>query len=141
MAPGTGKTVALFATCINDTMFPGTPIAVVKVLERLGCKVVFPKEQTCCGQMLTNTGYFKEAVPTVKSYVRAFEDYDYVVGPSGSCIGAVRHQHPMLAEHVGDKSLKAASEELVKRTYDFTEFLVDVLGLTDVGAYFPHRVT
>ena len=87
MAPGTGKTVALFATCINDTMFPGTPIAVVKVLERLGCKVVFPNEQTCCGQMLTNTGYFKEAVPTVKSYVRAFEDYDYIVGPSGSCIG------------------------------------------------------
>ena len=141
MAPGTGKTVALFATCINDTMFPGTPIAVVKALERLGCKVVFPKEQTCCGQMLTNTGYFKEAVPSVKSYVRAFEDYDYVVGPSGSCIGAVRHQHPMLAEHAGDKGLKAASEALVKRTYDFTEFVVDVLGLTDVGAYFPHRVT
>ena len=141
MAPGTGKRVALFATCINDTMFPGTPKAVVKVLERLGCTVEFPKDQTCCGQMLTNTGYFKQALPTVKNYVRAFGDYDYIVGPSGSCIGAVRHQHPMLAEHAGDAKLKAESEELVKRTYDFTEFLVDVLGVTDVGAYFPHRVT
>lgn len=141
MKPGDGKTVALFATCINDTMFPTTPQAVVTVLERLGCRVVFPKSQTCCGQMLTNTGYYNEAVPSVRNYVRTFEDYDYVVGPSGSCIGAVRHQHPMLAEHAGDKALKSASEELVKRTYDFSEFLVDVLGVTDVGAYFPHRVT
>lgn len=141
MAPGTGKRVALFATCINDTMFPGTPKAVVAVLERLGCTVEFPAEQTCCGQMLTNTGYFKQALPSVKNYVRAFEGYDYIVGPSGSCVGAVRHQHPMLADRAGDAKLKAASEELVKRTYDFTEFLVDVLEVTDVGAYFPHRVT
>ncbi|SDL71625.1 (Fe-S)-binding protein [Tessaracoccus oleiagri] len=141
MKPGDGKTVALFATCINDTMFPTTPQAVVTVLERLGCKVVFPKSQTCCGQMLTNTGYYDEAVPSVRNYVRTFEDYDYIVGPSGSCIGAVRHQHPMLAEHAGDKALKSVSEEVVKRTYDFSEFLVDVLDVTDVGAYFPHRVT
>lgn len=141
MAPGSGITVALFATCINDTMFPGTPRAVVTVLERLGCTVAFPKEQTCCGQMLTNTGYFDKAVPSVRNYVRAFGDYDYVVGPSGSCIGAVRHQHPMLAAHAGDEGLKAASEDLVAKTFDFTEFLTDVLGVTDVGAYFPHRVT
>ncbi len=141
MAPGTGKRVALFATCINDTMFPGTPKAVVQVLERLGCTLVFPKEQTCCGQMLTNTGYYSQAVSSVRSYVRAFRDYDYIVGPSGSCIGAVRHQHPMLAEHAGDEGLKRDAEELVKRTYDFSEFLVDVLGVTDVGAHFPHKVT
>lgn len=141
MAPGDGKTVALFATCINDTMFPTTPQSVVSVLERLGCKVVFPKSQTCCGQMLTNTGYYDEAVPSVRNYVKTFDEYDYIVGPSGSCIGAVRHQHPMLAEHAKDKALKSASEEIVKRTYDFSEFLVDVLGVTDVGAYFPHRVT
>ena len=77
MAPGTGKTVALFATCINDTMFPSTPIAVVKVLERLGCTVVFPKGQTCCGQMHANTGYLKEALTSVRSYARAFETSDY----------------------------------------------------------------
>lgn len=134
-------TVALFATCINDTMFPGTPRAVVAILERLGCKVVFPKKQTCCGQMMTNTGYFDDAVPSVRNYVKSFEDYDYIVGPSGSCIGAVRHQHPMLADHAKDAGLKAASEAVVARTFDISEFLVDVLGVTDVGAYFPHKVT
>jgi L-lactate dehydrogenase complex protein LldE len=136
-----GLTVALFATCINDVMFPGTPKAVVSVLERLGCRVEFPLEQTCCGQMFTNTGYFDAAVPSVRNYVKAFSGYDYIVGPSGSCIGAVRHQHPMLAEHAGDPALQAAVAEVVAHTYDFSEFLVDVLGVTDVGAYFPHRVT
>lgn len=136
-----GLKVALFATCINDVMFPDTPKAVVTVLERLGCTVEFPTAQTCCGQMFTNTGYFDAAVPTVRSYVEAFSEYDYVVTPSGSCTGAVRHQHPMLAKHAKDDVLLAQSEELVKRTYDFSEFLVDVLGVTDVGAYFPHRVT
>jgi len=136
-----GLTVALFATCINDVMFPGTPKAVVTVLERLGCKVEFPLEQTCCGQMFTNTGYFDAAVPDVRNYVKAFSGYDYIVGPSGSCVGAVRHQHPMLAAHAGDEALAAEVDEVVARTYDFTELLVDVLGVTDVGAYFPHRVT
>lgn len=134
-------TVALFATCINDVMFPGTPKAVVTVLERLGCRVEFPLEQTCCGQMFTNTGYFDAAVPDVRNYVKAFSGYDYIVGPSGSCVGAVRHQHPMLAEHARDMKLGEAVDEVVARTYDLSEFLVDVLGVTDVGAYFPHRVT
>lgn len=141
MKPGEGKTVALFATCINDTMFPTTPQAVVTVLERLGCQVVFPKSQGCCGQMLTNTGYYDEAVPMVRSYVEAFEDYDYIVGPSGSCVGAVRHQHPMLAKHSKDEGLQRDVDAVAKRSFDFSEFLVDVLGVTDVGAYFPHRVT
>lgn len=136
-----GITVALFATCINDVMFPGTPRAVVSVLERLGCRVEFPLEQTCCGQMFTNTGYFDAALPDVRNYVKAFSGYDYIVGPSGSCIGAVRHQHPMLAEYAKDAKLSEAVEEVVARTYDFSELLVDVLGVTDVGAYFPHRVT
>lgn len=139
--PGTGLKVALFATCINDVMFPDTPKAVVSVLERLGCTVEFPLEQTCCGQMFTNTGYFDEAIPDVRNYVKAFSSYDYIVGPSGSCVGAVRHQHPMLAAHAKDEGLAAEVDKVVARTYDFTEFVVDVLGVTDVGAYFPHRVT
>ena len=133
--------VALFATCINDTMFPQTPKAVVRLLERLGCRVDFPLQQSCCGQMFTNTGYFKEAMPSVRNYVDTFERYDYVVGPSGSCIGSVRDQHPMLAYRSGDPGLRRRVEEIVAKTYDLTEFLVDVLGVTDVGAYFPHRVT
>lgn len=138
---GAGKTVALFATCINDVMFPNTPIATVKLLERLGCRVVFPEAQTCCGQMNTNTGYFDEGIKSVRTYVKAFSDYDYIVGPSGSCIGAVRHQHPMLAKYSKDKKLHEDAQAVVKRTYDISEFLVDVLGVTDVGAYFPHKVT
>jgi L-lactate dehydrogenase complex protein LldE len=139
--PGTGPKVALFATCINDVMFPDTPKAVVTVLERLGCTVEFPLEQTCCGQMFTNTGYFDAAIPDVRNYVKAFSGYDYIVGPSGSCVGAVRHQHPMLAAHAKDEGLAVEVDKVVARTYDFTEFLVDVLEVTDVGAYFPHRVT
>ena len=134
-------TVALFATCINDTLFPETPKAVVRLLERLGCRVDFPLQQTCCGQMFTNTGYFKEALPSVRNYVDTFEGYDYVVGPSGSCIGSVRDQHPMLAERLGDQALQRRVEAIVAKTYDLSEFLVDVLGVTDVGAYFPHTVT
>ncbi len=111
------------------------------VLERLGCTVEFPLEQTCCGQMFTNTGYFDAAIPDVRNYVKAFAGYDYIVGPSGSCVGAVRHQHPMLAAHAKDEGLAAEVDKVVARTYDFTELLVDVLGVTDVGAYFPHRVT
>ena len=95
--PGRGKRVALFITCINDVMYPQTGRATVKLLERLGCTVEFPREQTCCGQMTTNTGYFDESVPTVRSYVKAFGDYDYVVSPSGSCTAAVRDQHSVIA--------------------------------------------
>ncbi|RMB61351.1 (Fe-S)-binding protein [Tessaracoccus antarcticus] len=139
--PGHGLTVALFATCINDTMFPGTPRATVEVLERLGCTVVFPREQTCCGQIFTNTGYFDEAVPSVRTYVKAFGGYDYIVGPSGSCVGAVRDQHPILAQRSGDAGLQREVAQVAPRTLDVSEFIVDVLGVTDVGAYFPHRVT
>ena len=140
-APGAGITVALFATCANDVMFPDTPKAVTTLLERLGCHVVFPKKQTCCGQAFTNTGYFDESVPLVRNYVEAFEGYDYIVGPSGSCVGAVRHQHPMLADHAGDPGLRREAEATAARTYDISEFLIDVLGTVDVGAYFPHKVT
>ena len=141
MSPGSGKTVALFATCINDTMKPSIPIATVTVLERLGCRVVYPPRQTCCGQIMTNTGYWKEALPTVRNYVSSFGDYDYVVGPSGSCVGSVRHQHEMLARHAGDEPLAEDAKAVASRSYELSEFLIDVLGVTDVGAYFPHRVT
>lgn len=135
------KTVALFATCANDVMFPNTPIATVKLLERLGCKVEFPKEQTCCGQIFTNTGYFDQAMGSVKSYLKAFERYEYIVGPSGSCVGSVRHQHEMLARRDAGDKIADRVAAVASRTYDISEFLIDVLGVTDVGAYFPHKVT
>jgi len=139
--PGAGKKVALFITCINDVMFPDTGRATLALLERLGCTVEFPKEQTCCAQITTNTGYFDESVPMVRSYVEAFGDYDYVVSPSGSCTAAVREQHPMLARHSKDPGLVREVDRIHQRVFDVPEFLVDVLGVTDVGAYFPHTVT
>jgi len=137
---GTVK-VALFATCFNDVMFPQTPKAVVKLLRRLGCEVEFPVEQTCCGQMFTNTGYAGEAVPTVRNFVDTFAGYDAIVAPSGSCVGSVRHQHHDIAARTGDAALSAEVDALAPKVYELSEFLVDVLGVTDVGAYFPHRVT
>jgi L-lactate dehydrogenase complex protein LldE len=137
----TGLKVALFAACYNDTMWPGTPIATVKILERLGCRVEFPRKQTCCGQIFTNTGYAAEALPLVRGFVETFAAYDAVVAPTGSCVGAIRHQHHDLAAGAGDAALTRAVDALTSKVYDLSEFLVDVLGVTDVGAYFPHRVT
>ncbi len=138
--PGAGVTVALFATCIADTVQPSVPIATVKLLERLGCTVEFPRSQTCCGQIMANTGYFDETENTVRNYVRTFGEHRYVVAPSGSCVGSVRHQHEMIARHVGDEGLARDAADVATRTYDISEFLVDVLGVTDVGAWFPHKV-
>jgi L-lactate dehydrogenase complex protein LldE len=133
--------VALFATCFNDMMWPETPKAVVRLLRRLGCEVDFPVGQTCCGQMFTNTGYADEAIPAVRTFVDAFAGYSAVVAPSGSCVGSVRHQHRGIAERSRDPGLRARVDAVSPKVYELSEFLVDVLGVTDVGAYFPHRVT
>ncbi|HOF37087.1 MAG TPA: (Fe-S)-binding protein, partial [Dermatophilaceae bacterium] len=118
-------------------MWPGTPIAVVKLLERLGCRVEFPQRQTCCGQIFTNTGYAAEALPLVRGFVDTFAAYDAIVAPTGSCVGAIRHQHHDLAAAAGDVALTRAVDALTPKVYDLSEFLIDVLGVTDVGAYFP----
>jgi L-lactate dehydrogenase complex protein LldE len=133
--------IALFATCLADTLFPAAAKATVVLLERLGHEVVFPAGQTCCGQMHINTGYFKDAVPLVRRFARTFAPYDVVVAPSGSCVGSVRHQHAMVARGAGDDRLAARAEDVATRTYELSELLVDVLGVEDVGAYYPHRVT
>lgn len=133
--------IALFITCLADTLFPEVGKATVTLLERLGHEVVFPAAQTCCGQMHTNTGYVRDALPLVRHHVEVFEDYDVIVAPSGSCVGSVRHQHAMVARAGGDEALAARAEAVAARTYELSELLVDVLGVTDVGASYPHRVT
>jgi L-lactate dehydrogenase complex protein LldE len=133
--------VALFVTCLGDTLYPSVGRATVRLLERLGHEVVFPAGQTCCGQMHINTGYQKEAVTLVRHHVEVFSPYDVVVAPSGSCVGSIRHQHAMVARRAGQPALAAAAEAVGGRTYELSEFLVDVLGLEDVGASYPHRVT
>ena len=133
--------VALFITCLADAMFPDVGRATVTVLERLGHQVEFPAAQTCCGQMHVNTGYQKQALPLVERFAEVFAPYDAVVAPSGSCVGSIRHQHRMIAERFGTPDLVEQVDAVAAKTFELSELLVDVLGVTDVGAYFPHRVT
>ncbi|MFD4572562.1 (Fe-S)-binding protein [Streptomyces sp. NPDC058417] len=137
--------VALFPTCVNETVQPATAVATVTVLERLGVQVDFPFAQTCCGQAQYNTGHRRATEPLALRTARAFEGYDHVVAPSGSCVAMIRDNYPRLgaraaAEGRGD-TLARQADSLAGRVVEFTEFLVDVLGVTDVGAWFPHRVT
>jgi L-lactate dehydrogenase complex protein LldE len=132
--------IALFATCLADTLFPDVPKATVTVLERLGHQVDFPAGQTCCGQMHVNTGYQREALPLIRRYVDVFEPHEVIVVPSGSCAGSVAHQHAMVARGHGDEALARRAEAVAARTYELSQLLIDVLGVEDVGAYYPHRV-
>ncbi len=133
--------IGLFVTCLTDTLFPDTGKAVVAVLERLGHQVDFPAAQACCGQMHFNTGYRREAVPMARGFTDAFGGYEAVVTPSASCASMVREYFPALAAEARDPGLARAVAEIAPRTYELSVFLTGVLGVTDVGAYFPHRVT
>jgi L-lactate dehydrogenase complex protein LldE len=133
--------VALFITCFNDVLFPDVGKAVVRLLRRLGHEVDFPEGQTCCGQMHFNTGYRAECVPLVRRFADVFAGYDAVVTPSPSCAVMVRNHHAPLAESAHDPAFTDAVAAVVPRVYELTEFLVDVLGVTDVGAVFPDTVT
>ncbi len=132
---------SLFITCFNDTLFPETGRATVRLLERLGVGIDFPREQTCCGQMHFNSGYADEALPLVRRFVEIFGDSEVVVAPSGSCVAMVREHYPRAAELAGDRGLAAEIEALRPRVLELSELLVDRIGAEDVGAYFPHRVT
>ncbi|MGC4958265.1 (Fe-S)-binding protein [Actinomadura citrea] len=131
--------VALSVACFDDVLFPGTAKAVTVLLERLGHEVAFPPGQTCCGQFHWTAGYHREAAGLARSHTAAFEGCEVVVAPSASCAATVRDDYPKIARTARDPGLARAAEALA--VYELTEFLVDVLGVTDVGAYFPHWVT
>jgi L-lactate dehydrogenase complex protein LldE len=135
--------LGLFITCVNDLLFPEAGRATVAVLERLGHTVLFPEEQTCCGQMHANSGYAREALPLIKRMVKVFgsDAFDAIVAPSGSCVAMIRHQYPQLAREAGDVALEREVTTLAGRVFELSEFLVGELGIDDVGAYYPHRVT
>ncbi len=133
--------IALFIACYNDALFPETGIAVVRVLERLGHTVDFPQAQTCCGQMHYNTGYQAEALPLVRRFVEMFRDSEVVCVPSSSCVAMVREHYEKIAAVSRDKRLQSEIAALLPRVYEFTELLVHRLGVEDVGAVYPHRVT
>ena len=135
--------VGLFVTCVTDTLFPEAGRATVEVLERLGHTVVFDPEQTCCGQMHANSGYEPEAARLMARFLRVFGDsgLDAVVAPSGSCVAMVRHQYPRLAAAAGVPALADEVAAVADRVFELSEFLVGRLGVEDVGASYPHRVT
>ena len=132
---------SLFITCYNDTLFPETGRAVVRLLERLGVELDFHPAQTCCGQMHANTGFRREAFSLAKRFVEMYEGAETVVIPSSSCVAMIRDQYPGLFEELGDGELRREFAALLPRVYELSEFLIDKLGVDDVGAYFPHRVT
>jgi L-lactate dehydrogenase complex protein LldE len=138
--------VSLFIACYNDMLFPETGIAVVRVLERLGHTVDFPAGQTCCGQMHYNTGYQAEAIPLLERFVAQFRGSEAVVVPSSSCVAMMREHYPLMARERAEKEAKYRALErdvtsLLPKVWEFSEFLTQRLGIEDVGATFPHRVT
>jgi L-lactate dehydrogenase complex protein LldE len=133
--------ISLFITCYNDTLFPEIGIAVVRVLERLGHTIDFPYAQTCCGQMHYNTGYQLEALLLVRRFVEVFRDSDVVCLPSSSCVTMMREHYEKIAMASGDEALQSDVAALLPRVYEFTELLVHRLGVEDVGAVYPRRVT
>ena len=133
--------ISLFIACYNDALFPETGKAVVTVLERLGHTVEFPSEQTCCGQMHYNTGYGADSLPLMRRFLSVFRDAETICVPSASCVAMMRDHYPKMAAGTGDAALVAEVERILPRVYEFTELLVDKLGVTDVGASFPQTVT
>jgi L-lactate dehydrogenase complex protein LldE len=133
--------ISLFITCYNDLLFPKTGIAVVNLLERLGHTVLFRPAQTCCGQMHYNTGYQRETIPLVRKFIETFADDEIICSPSASCVAMIRDHYVKAARMAADTDLEAHAAAIIPRVFEFTELLVYKLGVEDVGAYYPHRVT
>lgn len=130
--------VHLFTQCMNDMFYPEVGKDAVEVLERLGCEIVVPKNQVCCGQPLINSGYVNASKSAMKNTIQAFEDAEVIVSLSGSCAFAMRDEYPRLLADEPQWALRA--ERVASKLYEFTQFIVDVLGVEDVGARFPHKV-
>ena len=132
--------VSLFITCLVDQLWPSVGTSAVEVLRRAGCAVSFDERQTCCGQPAFNTGYRGEARALARRFIEIFEDAkaDFIVSPSGSCTAMAHHFHQLFAD---DERWRARAEAIAARTYEFGSFLVNVLGVEDVGASFRGRVT
>jgi len=129
------KPVSLFATCMVDMLYPHTAVSVVRVLEHLGISVTFPMGQTCCGQPAFNAGYQPEARQVARQFLRAFANAEVIVTPSGSCAAMVRHEYPRL--FADDPKLLPEAKRLAAISWEFSEYLVDGLGIRDVNGRLP----
>jgi len=132
------RKISLFVPCFVDQLQPEVAVATVKVLRRIGYEVDYPQSQTCCGQPAFNTGFWDEARPCAERFLRVFKDAEIIVCPSGSCTTMVRVFYPEL---MASGALHDEALALGKRTFELSEFLVKIAGVTDVGASFPHTVT
>jgi len=131
--------VALFVTCLVDLIRPSIGFAAVKLLEQAGCVVEVPAAQACCGQPAYNSGDQADTRAIARGVIEAFEGYDYVVAPSGSCAGMIREHYPSL--FVETPELYARAQHLAKRTYELVSFLVDIRGMTQVAAHYDGVAT
>ncbi len=131
--------VSLFIPCLVDALFPEAGTAMVRVFDRMGIALTYPEGQTCCGQPAFNSGYRQEAAVAARRFIDLFEKTEVIVCPSGSCVAMVRHQYPELFAR--DPGMYQRALAVGRKTFEFSEYLVDVLGLTDVGAVFPGTVT
>src|SRR5712692_4142464 len=131
--------VALLVTCLVDLFRPSVGFAAVKLLEAAGCTVEVPRAQTCCGQPAYNSGDRADTKAIARQVIAAFAGYDYVVAPSGSCAGMVKVHYPLL--FADEPVILAQAQELAARTYELVSFLVDVRGMTEVGARWEKRAT
>ncbi|KAF6583557.1 L-lactate dehydrogenase complex protein LldE [Paenibacillus jamilae] len=130
--------VSLFITCLSDAIYPKVGEAMARLLARYGVELEFPKVQTCCGQPSYNSGYWDETRAAAKTILKAFNDSDFVVAPSGSCTYMIHHYPELFKD---EPEWLESARRLEQKTYEFTQFMVQVLGVTDVGASFPHTVT
>jgi L-lactate dehydrogenase complex protein LldE len=130
---------SIFITCICDTFYPQVGKSMVNILEKCGVECDFPPEQVCCGQPALNTGYWDDTREVAKTLLRAFKHSEYVVAPSGSCITAIKEYYPIIFEN--DPEYLLLAKELVDKVYEFTQFMHQVVKVTDLGARFPHKVT
>lgn len=130
---------SIFITCIVDNFYPQVGESMVRILEKVGVKLDFPEGQVCCGQPALNTGYWDETREVAKTLLEAFKNSEYVVAPSGSCVAAIREYYPILFKE--DPKYLPLAEDLVKKVHEFSEFMVKVVKVTDLGARFPYKVT
>jgi L-lactate dehydrogenase complex protein LldE len=131
--------VTLFIPCLVDSLQPEVGEAVVKVLRKVGISLDYPANQTCCGQPAYNAGYQKEARIAAKRFIKLFEKSDIIVCPSGSCVNMVRHHYFELFKN--DSKWYEKARRVSEKTFEFTEYLVDILGVDDIAAFFHGRIT
>ncbi len=133
------KTVSLFIQCLVDSMFPEVGEAMVNLFDRLCIPITYPADQTCCGQPAFNSGYRKQAAEAAAHFLNVFADAEVIVCPSGSCVHMVRHHYPLLFED--DPAMLQRAQQTAAKTFELSEYLVDILGITDTGSTYAGTVT